>query len=416
MESQYSIGQNQQLQLVHLPDITVDVINQKLSLIYHDILTIEEEDPSIKFNRNISFFNKIMRHDPLFKEALKKIKNIANFILENKLLTKEQIKQISTTYMKLKENLLIVENQLDSVENILKKAASIHVLYQALAAASYYYQLHQNKIIETAFGSYMIRYVIENNQGLRVLYFEPIGEWIIKTPPVLSIRGTVSGNAANAFDDLHSSIGSLTFESGKKELFELLTNSLIKFPQGCVLVGHSLGGAIAQQIAAYFPYGGLISRVYHYNSPGIGRSLVKQYKEICEKLEVCPEIIEVRHECDLLSYFGGYHLPVTKRIVVKDNESNEIITYKKAHEILRLMEKSHQSLVDTEIIDNPKELGFWKGHYNYFTIETLRWSLAPFFRLIVWSTYSDEKPVCQVEEIETEEISEENYFVKKLGV
>lgn len=379
--------------------LTVEIIDQRLNFIYNEILSIEEEDPSIKFNKNISFINKLMRGDRVFIEVLKCMK-LGDSILNNKKLSPIQINQISLGYFRLK-------NELISIKNILKTTSNLAVFYKAIAAASYYTEFHLNKLVETVFGNYIIGSVIENTGGLRAIYFEPTEK---NMTPILSIRGTVAGIRENVLDDLHWSIGTLSFEAGREELLSLLTTSYQKFSQGCLVVGHSLGGAIAQQIVAAFGKDGLISQVYHYNSPGVGLAVVNQFIKNCEESDFQPEIIEVRHENDLVSYFGGVHLPAKNRVLIKDEEKT---SYGSAHEILKLMEKCHLSLVHFETEESPEELLFWRGRYNYFTVETLRWGLAPILRLIVWSSYPSEKPHIEVACSEVEEVSQEKCFLEK---
>ncbi len=398
MESQCTISRNL-LRFSDYSSLTVETIDQRLNLIYNEILSIEEEDLSIKFNKNISFINRLYREDRLFIEALKCMK-IADPIINNKKLSSLQIRQISSAYFRLKSEIV-------SIENILKTTTNLAVFYKAMAAASYYKEFQPRKLVETVFGKYMVGAVIENSSGLRAIYFEPTEK---NMPPILSIRGTVPGLKGNVLDDLHYSIGTLCFEAGREALLSLLTASYQKYFQGCLVVGHSLGGAIAQQIVAAFGMQGLISQVYHYNSPGVGSSVVKQFIKNCEESKFLPEIIEVRHENDLISYFGGVHLPAKNRILIKDEEKT---SYGSAHEILKLMEKSHLSLVQYETIDSPEELGFWRGRYNYFTIETLRWGLAPILRLIVWSSFPSEKPSIDPDCVQVEEVSQEECFIEK---
>lgn len=409
MESQHPIGKNFPPSSLSLSDFTIEIIDQRLNFIYHEILSIEEEDPSIKFNKNISFINKMMRDDRLFIEALKCTK-IGDSILNNQTLSGKQIRQISSAYFRLKEEFISRKIQLASIENILKTTSNLAVFYKAMAAASYYLEFHPDKLVETAFGSFIVGAVIENSAGLRVIYFEPTEK---NKAPILSIRGTVPDIKGNVLDDLHYSIGTLCFESGREALLSLLTASYQKFSQGCLVVGHSLGGAIAQQIVAAFGKDRLISQVYHYNSPGVGSSVVNQFIKNCEESDFQPEIIEVRHENDLISYFGGVHLPAKNRVLIKDEEKT---SYGSAHEILKLMEKSHLSLVHFETVEAPEELGFWSGRYNYFTIETLRWGLAPLLRLIVWSIFPSEKLPREASCIEIEDISEEKYFLQKHNI
>ena len=136
MESQCTIDRGF-LKFSDYSSLTVETIDQRLNFIYNEILSIEEEDLSIKFNRNISFINKLYREDRLFIEALKCMK-IVDPILNNKKLSSTQIRQISSAYFRLKSELI-------SIENILKTTTNLAVFYKAVAAASYYKEFHSNK-------------------------------------------------------------------------------------------------------------------------------------------------------------------------------------------------------------------------------------------------------------------------------
>ena len=401
METDYSLMQKIYLQQVY----SKEFITEKLISIYNEILSIEKEFPTI-FNKNISFINKIYRHDPLFIEALKSM-NIAECILSKRTLSQKELMRISSEFSILKEEHVQTVIQYENIKIILKNAKSKEVFYQAFAAASYYKEFEIGQIIQTTYGAFVVTSQIENNEGLRALYFEPLDD--LNGSPILSIRGTVSSHIGNVLDDLHSSIGSLAFQSGKDQLFELLSKSLLKFLGGCVIVGHSLGGAIAQQTAAAFVKERFIKQVYYFNSPGVGLEVVNAFISSCRQLEIFPEIIEVRHENDLVSFFGGDHLPLTNRLIVKDRE---IITYRAAHEILRMMEKSHMELVAFEVAESLSEIGFWQGRFNYFTVETLRWTFAPLLRFIAcrwYATIQSANPNTS----EIEDVTEEASFLHK---
>lgn len=397
METDYSLKQNICLQQVY----SKEFITEKLTSIYNEILSIENEFPTT-FNKNISFINKIHRYDPLFIEVLKSM-NIADCVLSKRTLSQNELLRISSEFTLLKEARINALNQYENIKMILNSAKSKDVYYQAFAAASYYKEFEIDQIIETSFGRFSITALVENNEGLRALYFEPIDD--LTHAPILSVRGTDCSHIGNVLDDLHSSIGSLAFQSGKEELFDLLLKSSLKFPAGCLIVGHSLGGAIAQQMAAAFVKEGFIKQVYYFNSPGVGLNVVNTFITSCLQLEILPEIIEVRHENDLVSFFGGDHLPLTNRLIVKDRE---IITYRAAHEILRMMEKSHMELVAFETSENLSEIGFWHGRFNYFTIETLRWTFAPLLRFVACRWYAAVQTanpnISQIEDV-TEEAS-----------
>jgi hypothetical protein len=407
MESQYPISQC--LLPADSNVFSLEIVDQRLQIIYADLIAIEFENTDVKFNKNISFVNKLTRDDPLFAEGVKVV-HISDSILKNKDLTTKEITKIATEYTRLKIEQISRNKQLDQIFNIIKTTKNMDVFLNALTAASYYNEFHENLTFETTFGVYIVGAIIEKQEGLKAVYFKPEGQFC-GVSPILSIRGTMPGHSGNALDDLEPSIGLLAFEAGKEELLELLKLSFSQFPQGCLILGHSLGGAIAQQIAKAFVNEGLIAQVYHYNAPGIGPEAASKFTEDCVDNENPPEIIEVRHTNDILSYFGGKHLPPAKRIFLKEKLP---ASYTQAHEILNLMEKTHLNLVDVEITKTPEELNFWQGRFNYFTIETLRWTFAPILRLIVNAIFPAEKSLLLITNVVAEDAtSEEELFLQK---
>lgn len=381
MENQRCIADSSLSLTFQMPDVFKEEVFDRLRTIYEEILEIEQDDSSIKFNKNISFINKIKRGDPLILKAVKCI-YIADRILKNKVLSKNEIMKIATEYTRLKNEQMLMQEQSEHVEHILKTAFHIEVFYKAMAAASYYDQFYKGKVIETAFGVYTITAIIEKNEGLRVLYFEPEAEDLC---PILSVRGTVADHMGNILDDLHANIGTLSFESGKGDICDLLTLSYQKFPKGCVVLGHSLGGAIAQHIGATFGKYGFISKLYHYNAPGIGFLETNEFIESLEESKSFFDIFDVRHKWDILSRFGGPRLPSTHKIIIEDKID---VTYSVAHEILSLMDKTHEELLEIEVVKAPNEQGFWQGRYRYFSMETLRWAFSPLLRLGVKLLFS----------------------------
>ncbi len=386
-------------------DLPLELVHEKLNLIYQEILSIEAENPQVKFNKNISFVNKIYRNDPLIIQALKCI-YIGDCILKNRMLSPKELYKIAVSYCRVKEKEALRRAQMLEVKRILKNTCLIDTFYNAVAASSYYKEFKENKTFNTFFGTYKITAVIETIEGLRAIYFEPRKRWDRVVYPILSVRGTVADNPGNALDDLSASIGSIAFNSGRLKLFELFKMSLSKFPEGCVVVGHSLGGAIAQQMAAAFKTEGFISQVYHYNAPGVG-SIAEAYIENGLNIDLLPQIIEVRHQDDLYSFFGGSHLPPSLRVIVKDQQR---VTYDVAHEILMLMEKSDTESVQFEMVKKPEELKFWAGRFDHFTLETVRWVFAPILRLFVNIWFTTPTPISSNL---IEEITEENLFIQK---
>jgi uncharacterized repeat protein (TIGR01451 family) len=95
-------------------------------------------------------------------------------------------------------------------------------------------------------------------------------------PPVLALRGTLSGK--DAWDDANPyGIGFAQFEAAKKEkILEWLQG--VSHPQDTNvyfkpdITGHSLGGALTQWVASAYSLSGALGDVVTFNAPGISRA------------------------------------------------------------------------------------------------------------------------------------------------
>lgn len=377
---------------------------EKLSLIYEEILKIEGDE----VNKNIVLINKLSREDPLWIEALKVIQ-VRDFVLNKNALTQTDIQKITDAYLNLKKINNEKESQLEMIEESLSKTKNLDAFYAALAAISYYSEFHEQKKIQSEFGTFVVQAVVENKEGLRALFIEPILNDNRIISPVVSIRGTVFGHKGNVLDDLHASIGSLAFNAGKERLYELFQEGIKRFPHGFVVLGHSLGGAIAQQIAVAFQSEGFIAQVYHYNAPGIGDDLVHQFLEQQKHIDSNPEIIEIRHKNDIFSYFGGKHLNAAKRIILDDLENS---SYFESHEILRIVDKSASNKIKLDVHSEPKEESFiFFGRFSYFSIETMRSIFSPILKIAIHILFKEDVKEDFV--LESEALTEESMIIQK---
>ncbi len=104
--------------------------------------------------------------------------------------------------------------------------------------------------------------------------------------PILVIRGTAGSPRENAANKITDWLGNLTigqignpqFQSHKSEVAEWLKKVTDDFKLPPSIVGHSLGGALAQSIAAdYTSQGNKLTDIVTFNSPGINYDLAKSF-------------------------------------------------------------------------------------------------------------------------------------------
>jgi hypothetical protein len=82
-------------------------------------------------------------------------------------------------------------------------------------------------------------------------------------PPLLVFRGTDFTVLDDLLADLEPNIGMIKFTANRKLIAELLREA----GAPAVLLGHSLGGALAQLTAAEFPW--QVKHLYTFSSPGV---------------------------------------------------------------------------------------------------------------------------------------------------
>jgi hypothetical protein len=118
-------------------------------------------------------------------------------------------------------------------------------------------------------------------------------------PPVISFRGTA--NKRGISDDTNrEGIGTYQFSSNQAKI-----QALMKAAGGkCVVTGHSLGGALAQQAAAAFPGG--VQSIVTFQSPGVDEETAEKLKKYNETARPEDRISSTHHraEGDLVHLAG----------------------------------------------------------------------------------------------------------------
>jgi hypothetical protein len=200
-----------------------------------------------------------------------------------------------------------------------------------LMAKSAYMPFQEGDIIKTSgnLPDYKLATILENKNGLRALYFVPLRKGTEKidpdASPILSFRGTVPRILENVKDDLRTTIGSAAFKASRNEIKELINNKAFK--EGVTLVGHSLGGALAQRVAAEFVMDGNIKNVSHYNAPGVSPHIFEKYNKGLNALKISrktpPTVTNTYDKNDIIRH-AGIHLPSTERHIFNSKRRADV--------------------------------------------------------------------------------------------
>lgn len=277
---------------------------------------------------NNAFIKAMHDLDPLLLQALDKTIHIGSSSGKLKLdreFSHKEIRQISKKYQSLRNKQIISQGKFDRVCSELRAAKDEQTIEMLMAKISYQEEVTEGDIFETRIGNYRAEKIIDH-EGLRAIYFVPLKEDTYETDdkrcPILAFRGTERKQWKNLLDDLNSTIGKRSFEKNKDRLGALISNA--PSPPGIAIVGHSLGGALAQLTAAEFVNTGKIARVSHYNAPGVGLSVKRKYdkgvQELVRKEKTAPEIHNIYDYRDIVRHFGGVHLPTTTRRIIHGDE------------------------------------------------------------------------------------------------
>ncbi len=171
---------------------------------------------------------------------------------------------------------------------------------------------------------YKVSQVITNERGLQILVLESSDQ---QKPVIFCCRGTKLHRWQNIIDNLSKSIGSYSFKESKSDI-EAALKTMEKRGRKVVITGHSLGGAVAQQIVAHFPK--YIEAAYTFNAPGVGKRVANLFEQNKAALSVNPKIYHVRHTSDFVFHAGGAHLQATEEIKLWHDKK---MSLKKSHSL-----------------------------------------------------------------------------------
>lgn|GEM_PF-3996360 len=329
---------------------TEDQVDAKLSTVYRclteDVVLLDPNDHESIAKINMFFLAELAKFDPLMLKAIDQSVNVfTNHLPKSSRFTDNEIKNISKEYVKIKEISAKRAIVWQGMEDNLKNAKDEYTIFGLIARFAYCPEIRQGKVIQAGnLGFYKASKIIENRQGLRAVFFEPVeNDTHIKDTsrsPIFAFRGTSPSNRKNIIDDLQSSIGDRSFLMSREIIKETLIEAKENYPKGTVITGHSLGGALAQRTTAENVGDGVIAKTFHYNAPGVGSFVVNTYKENLKKLGseiLIPEIIDIHHHKDIVYRFGGDHLPTDQRFVLDTTSIISKLASHKLNEVNRLL-------------------------------------------------------------------------------
>lgn len=177
---------------------------------------------------------------------------------------------------------------------------------------------------------FVVDSIIDDKQGFHALVVVTKDAKDQKnTPPMMLFRGTDPSNKENILDDLSRVIGLRSVARNETKILKILEKLSKKYGR-VDLLGHSLGGSIAQILTAKYPH--LIKSCTHYNAPGIGVEAVKEFFKNVKNVSPKPDVISVRHVSDTFFHMGGVHMPANKTYILGDRiedalEAHSLITF-----------------------------------------------------------------------------------------
>lgn len=271
------------------------------------------------------------------------IGRIANKVLEGSLPTSSEVKSagkfLSMIHsMAITEFTTMMHRRDKDVSNFLltrlalQNAPNKEAYLQVLAQQAVYNKHHDGHLFTTSnlFASpqYELKKTISYPEGIKMMFLAPDNP---KEVPLILVQGTDFSNIHNVIDDLHENAGTLNLMRYKKEIVTEI--ELLEKNHGRIhILGHSYGGAIAQQLTSEYP--SLICRCSSYNSLGVGKAIVEKFKSNvallppgCSK----PEIVSYRHAKDLPSLVGKSHLPTDPNRRYTAGTVDDKISHTEAH-------------------------------------------------------------------------------------
>lgn len=213
---------------------------------------------------------------------------------------------------------------------MIKRNDSFECFLEILAKAIVYREPELHSIIPFPGGyknsHYHIEYVIKTGVGFTAYHLKSCNiNYSDKYPEIFVICGSnfhLSGldSSSTVIRDFSSKIGEFSvdiFENiyfGKSKLF---------IDSDCILLGHSLGGAIAQHLMLSYPM--LFKRLVTFNSPGIivDTNQQEEFEDNCKSYET--EITIYQTYGDIVQAVGGTHLGLNSSNVTEFSYTNFIV-------------------------------------------------------------------------------------------
>lgn len=145
----------------------------------------------------------------------------------------------------------------------------------------------------------------DEKSGLYVSKLRPLDN--ARVPTIILFRGTEPTAADIAADADAGGVGFTAFQNNRAAIAKLVKSGAGKV----VVVGHSLGGALAQWTAADSECTSSVAAVITFNAPGISRKAAAKFKEASAKEKNAPEVHHFGTRGDLVSIAGQAKLPGT---------------------------------------------------------------------------------------------------------
>lgn len=185
-------------------------------------------------------------------------------------------------------------------KHILFEYIAHHVVYQDVSSIKSSSK-QQNVLTKAGYSVSDIQWRKGPNDFQACLIF-PLKKSAHTILPILAVMGTNSGLGFSTDLDV-SQVGNSQFENNKQQIQELLgiANGKVN------ITGHSLGGTVAQIIAAHFT--SQIANVVTFQSPGINKDTLNKFKQTPAKDR--PKSFHHIAENDIVDVAGGSRLPGT---------------------------------------------------------------------------------------------------------
>lgn len=163
---------------------------------------------------------------------------------------------------------------------------------------------------------YQVEKVIKNKKGLQIIVLAPEG---FRGAPIICCRGTTPHKVHNFVDDFQAQIGHYSLQGSYGEILDAFLEAAEKYGP-VIITGHSLGGAIAQNLLAGYCHlktvaeVPLIQSTYTFNSPGSGEEMERKYQKNRNKMleEERPKLYRYYDGRDIVTLAGGRHLKADK--------------------------------------------------------------------------------------------------------